>query len=273
MISWMLVFCLILVSVPGILVTTPGLVRRLLPVMAEKIPDGQKPPQESTVRTAMYLQGLVLVILFAIMGGYAAPAVGLDAPFFSAIVNQGDIWANASSQLLPMLIGGVAGGLVLVAVYYLYYRPRLDHKTVQSMEELRTGLGLAGRLLYGGILEEVLTRWGIMSGVAWIGFKLAGETNAVVMWAAIVISGTIFGLLHFPSYVGTGSRLTSLFASLMLFLNLWASLVFGWLFWHYGLLAAIGAHMLFHLVWYPFDLKFAGKTASSGAHQELQITL
>ena len=273
MISWILVSCLILISVPGILVTTPGLVRRLLPVMAEKLPEGQTLPQEKTVRTAMYLQGLVMVILFAIMGGYAAPAVGLDAPFFFALVNQGELWANAVPQLIPMLIGGVLGGLVLVAVYYLYYRPRLDQETVYRMEELRTGLGLAGRLLYGGILEEVLTRWGIMSGVAWVGFKLAGQADAVVMWAAIVISGIIFGLLHFPSYVGTGSRLTPLFASLMLFLNLWASLVFGWLFWQYGLLAAIGAHMLFHLVWYPFDLKYAGKTAFSGAHQEMHTNV
>lgn len=272
MISWILVLSLILISVPGILVTTPGLVRRLLPMMAEKIPEGQTLPQESTVKAVMYLQSLVMVILFAIMGGYAAPAVGLDAPFFYALTNRGDLWANAAPQLFPMLIGGVLGGLVLVAAYYLYYRPRLDQETVRSMEELRTGLGLAGRLLYGGILEEVLTRWGIMSGVAWIGFKLAGEADVVVMWAAIVISGIIFGLLHFPSYVGTGSRLTPLFASLMLFLNLWASLVFGWLFWQYGLLAAIGAHMLFHLVWYPFDLKYAGKTASPGAVQELKTT-
>jgi hypothetical protein len=41
----------------------------------------------------------------------------------------------------------------------------------------------------------------------------------------------------------------------MIGLNLWASLIFGWLFWQVGLEAAMMAHMLFHLVWWPFDLR------------------
>jgi hypothetical protein len=42
----------------------------------------------------------------------------------------------------------------------------------------------------------------------------------------------------------------------MIVLNLWATLICGWLFWQYGLLAAIIAHMLYHLIWLPFDLHF-----------------
>ena len=75
----------------------------------------------------------------------------------------------------------------------------------------------------------------------------------------MVISGVIFGLLHIPNYVLTGARFSPALVGMMLFLNLWASVVFGWLFWQVGLLAAIGAHMLFHLVWYPFDLRYAEK--------------
>ena len=47
-----------------------------------------------------------------------------------------------------------------------------------------------------------------------------------------------------------------MFFAAMLGLNLWASLIFGWLYWQYGLLAAMLGHMLFHLVWWPFDLRF-----------------
>jgi len=45
----------------------------------------------------------------------------------------------------------------------------------------------------------------------------------------------------------------------MISLNLWAALIFDWLFWQYGLLSAILAHMIFHLVWLPFDLHFYGR--------------
>jgi hypothetical protein len=46
-----------------------------------------------------------------------------------------------------------------------------------------------------------------------------------------------------------------MFFTAMISLNLWASLVFGWLFWQYGLLAAMTAHVVFHLVWLPFDMR------------------
>ncbi|MBU7032965.1 MAG: CPBP family intramembrane metalloprotease [Theionarchaea archaeon] len=71
----------------------------------------------------------------------------------------------------------------------------------------------------------------------------------------------IFGLGHVPSYIGAGCRKTPGFFTFMIVFNLYASLIFGWLFWQYGLVAAMIGHMLFHVVWYPFDLKFAGKSS------------
>jgi hypothetical protein len=50
---------------------------------------------------------------------------------------------------------------------------------------------------------------------------------------------------------------------LLIILNLWATLICGWLFWQYGLLAAMIAHMLYHLVWLPFDLHFYRRSEPS----------
>ncbi|MEA3440850.1 MAG: CPBP family intramembrane glutamic endopeptidase [Chloroflexota bacterium] len=254
MFNWNLITILILISFPGIIVTTPGLVRSITRAIKPKLPAGKTLPSAPVLGIFLGLEVLILVSGFAMLGSLATPKVDLRAPFFEALASGGDAWLNATPQFLPMLIGGILGGLVLVAGYYLIFRPRLDSQTVQSMEGLRMEMGLPGRLLYGGILEEVLTRWGMMSVFAWLGMKLTGSASPGVLWAAIVISGVVFGLLHIPNYVIAGSRLSPTFAALMLFLNLWASLVFGWLFWQYGLLAAIGAHMLFHLIWYPFDV-------------------
>ncbi len=76
------------------------------------------------------------------------------------------------------------------------------------------------------------------------------------MWAAIVISGLLFGLGHLPGYLVGGCKGTPLFIGAMLSLNLWASLIFGWPFWRFGLLAAMMAHALFHLVWLLFGMHF-----------------
>jgi hypothetical protein len=45
--------------------------------------------------------------------------------------------------------------------------------------------------------------------------------------------------------------------------NLWATLICGWLLWQYGLLAAMIAHMLFHLVWLPFDVHLSRRSEPS----------
>ena len=124
------------------------------------------------------------------------------------------------------------------------------------MEELRNNIGIWGRIFYGGIVEEILTRWGMLTLFIWL-FKLIFNTiNSLTIWASILISGILFALGHLPSYLGAGCKKTPMFLSLMITLNLLASLIFGWLFWQHGLLAAMLAHSIFHIVWYPFDLHF-----------------
>jgi tellurite resistance protein TehA-like permease len=45
----------------------------------------------------------------------------------------------------------------------------------------------------------------------------------------------------------------------MLGLNLYVALIAGWLFWQYGLWAAVASHMILHLIWYPFDRRLAAR--------------
>jgi membrane protease YdiL (CAAX protease family) len=88
----------------------------------------------------------------------------------------------------------------------------------------------------------------------WIGTLLLGEPTRFILWTAILISGVLFGLGHLPSYLSFGCKKSPNTIITIITLNLWASIIFGWLFWHYGLCAAMIAHALFHIVWYPFDL-------------------
>ena len=155
-------------------------------------------------------------------------------------------------------IGGAFSATIpLVALYYGVFRPRLDAETREHWDRLRNRLGIWGRLTYGGIAEEVIARWGLMSAFVWLGMLVAGAPTPAVVWIAILLSGVLFGLGHAPSYLAAGCHKSPAFFGAMIALNLWASLIFGWLFWQYGLLAAMLAHTLFHLVWWPFDLYFA----------------
>jgi hypothetical protein len=154
----------------------------------------------------------------------------------------------------------------LLAAYYGFFRRRLDAETVQAVDGLRIKLGIWGRVLYGGVVEEVLMRWGLMTFLVWLGALLVGRPSAGVIWAAILVSGVLFGLGHAPSHVAAGARPTPMFFSAIVFLNLWAGTIFAWLYWHYGLEAAMIGHALFHLVWWPVDVRMS----RSARHPALQ---
>lgn len=256
MFDWALFFVLILACLPGILVSLPRLIQQMEGLAASRLPEGQQLPSRAVLLAATTVQTLLLVAIFAAIGTALAPRVGLEAPFFAGLAAGVFSWTAVQAQLLPALLYGIGGAIVFVAVYYLVMRPRLDEQNLHVSERLRNELGIAARVLYGGVVEEVLTRWGLMTLFVWLGALLVGEPTPLVMWSAIVISGILFGLGHLPSYLAAGCRATPMLITFMLVLNLWASLVFGWLFWQVGLLAAMFGHMLFHLVWWPFDRRY-----------------
>jgi hypothetical protein len=272
MFDWSLFLVLVLVSVPGLLVAIPNLVKRLEKTAIDRLPPDKTPPPRSVLITVTVAQSLLLVAVASGVGTALAPRVGLGAPFFEALVSGQPLWDAAAPQLLPALTLGICGALAIVAAYYLFFRPRLDEQTVRSMEELRMELGLWARVLYGGIVEEVLFRWGVMTLLVWVFSELFGGPTPAVVWAVIVISGVLFGIGHLPSYRLAGCQVTPLFLSAMIVLNLWATLICGWLYWQYGLLAAMIAHMLYHLVWMPFDVHFANRPVTHSSDQQEGLT-
>jgi membrane protease YdiL (CAAX protease family) len=261
MFEWKMFLALVALCIPGILVTVPGTLKRLARLGEDRLPPGKEMPPMPVLVVASTVQSLVVLAIPAAIGTTLAHQVGLRAPVFEALLDGAPLRPALQPQVLPTLVIGIAGALLFVATYYRLFRPWLDAETRERWDALRNGLGIWARLLYGGIAEEVLTRWGLMSLLVWLGALAFGKPSPAVVWAAIVVSGVLFGLGHAPSYLAAGCHKTPAFFSAMIALNLWASLIFGWLFWRYGLLAAMMAHMLFHLVWWPFDLRVSRSTA------------
>jgi hypothetical protein len=268
MFDWKLVLILTAACIPGIAVVVP----RTLGVMGERLEaarvTGKKIPPQGMLVAVQGVQTLVLAAGAAVVGTALAGRTGLAAPFFSALAAGRGVGAVIKAQLIPALGVGAAGALVFLLLYYLVFRRLLDAASVQAMERLRMQNGIIGRVLYGGIVEEVLMRWGLMSLIAWLLFLIFGSSGAAVMWAAILVSGILFGLGHLPAYLSAGCRMGPVLLAAMLSLNLWAAVLFGWLFMSFGLVAAMIAHAMFHLVWYPFDVAFAVKPGGRQLEQE-----
>lgn len=250
MFDFTLATALFAVSTPGILVVVARSLGQVRTTIETKTPEAKSPPSTPVLVTVQIVQSLVLVAVSVALGAFFAPRVGLEAPFFTAVVRGSDVIAALPN---PVAVVGLsaAGSAVFLVLYYGALRRWMGPETADTMDRFRDKLGLASRVLYGGIVEEVLTRWGLMSFLTWLVSLVMPPVPAV--WLAIVVTGIIFGLGHIPSYVGAGCSLTMPLVTTMIVLNLLAGVIFGYLFWQHGLLAAIVSHMLFHLFWFPFD--------------------
>lgn len=260
MFDWNLFFILVLVSIPGAVIAARTGVGTIEGLIANGSVDQKLPPKNVLLLLAG-VQSLVLAAVAAAIGTALAEGVGLAAPVFQAASSGDPIWPEISAQAGPALLAGLLGALVFLFAYYAFFRPRLDKETVRVTEELRGALGLWGRIFYGAIVEEILVRWGLMTLFLWILSFFADPLTPFVYWIAILLAGLLFALGHIPGSLAAGAKKTQMFYAATLFLNGWASLIFGWLFWQYGLFAAMLAHALLHLLWHPIEKR--ARAASS----------
>lgn len=263
--NWTMVAILIVISLPGIIIVLPGLFKNLEGNFAKAEAEGKKLPPRKTMMAITLLQSVVMVSLATVAGAYFAPQVGIHAPVFDALSTGQPVWQAIQPTLLPTLLVSLVGALGLIACYYWIFRPRLEPHNREISERLRNQLGIGSRILYGGVVEEVLFRWGVLPLLVWLLSLLFGSVTPGIFWAAVVVSGVIFGIGHLPSYQGAGCTASPTLITMMIVLNLWASLMFSYLLLNYGLFAAMLSHALFHIIWYPFDTLISRKTAKAQA--------
>ena len=199
------------------------------------------------ISLASVFQSGLLVAVAVWAGVRLAPAVGLHAPAFEAFAERRPVAAALRPQWLPGLVGGVPGGLLLYGAF------RFAPDFVRDLSE-QFNPPLVARVLYGGITEEVLLRWGLMTALAWLAWRfLQGRGGAVrpaFIGVAIVASALIFGLGHLPLAFTLAGGLDLTIVLFVTGLNAAFGLLFGYLYWRWGLEAAMIAHAVTHLVNY-----------------------
>ncbi|HWA14816.1 MAG TPA: CPBP family intramembrane glutamic endopeptidase [Gemmatimonadales bacterium] len=195
--------------------------------------------------SASVLQSAFLVAL-AVWGGVAlAPNIGLQAPAFEAAAARQPIWPVLKPQLVPGAIAGVLGGL------FLLISLRLAPGQMSTLQAKLTPPVYA-RVLYGGITEELLLRWGLMTAFAWLAWRFLqarrGSVRPSLLWLAIATSAILFGVGHLPVASFLLGSLTPPIVGFVLGVNATFGVLFGWLYWRRGLETAILAHAMTHLV-------------------------
>lgn len=189
------------------------------------------------------IQPALLVIAGAAVGAAVAPGLGFTS--HAAGVNVRGTFAKE----LPLAIAsGVAIGIVIAVLDFVLFQQAALQRPASTRA---IADGLVGGVLYGGLAEEIMMRWGLMSFVAWVGMRLlarnASTLPASIGVAAIVVVALLFAAGHLPAAAMT-APLTSGVVARTLLLNAVAGLLFGWLFWRRSLESAMVAHASVHVV-------------------------
>lgn len=230
----------------GLILWLAGMVGVLsMLLMPLPLPEGIAIPIPSwLLKLLSLIQPAILLALAVWAGVKLAPRVNLSAPGFEALAAHRDFSAALRPQITPGLAGGLFGGVVLVIASF--FMPA----ALAGAEEV-VDPPLATRMLYGGITEELLVRWGLMTVLLWASWRLFQSKEEaprlVLVWSAIVLSALLFGVSHLPAAFVLAEVVTSYLMAYIIIANALFGMVAGYLYWKHGLEAAIVAHAGAHL--------------------------
>lgn len=138
-----------LAAMAGVVALTLTVLPQVLTSVPHRVP-------VSIAIAASMLQSTVLVLLAVWAGVALSRPLGLRAPLVEAALSGTGAWPALTAQLVPGVLAGVLVGCWLVLLGRIAPAELLS--LGQTIE-----IPLAAKLLYGGVTEEVLMRWELMT--------------------------------------------------------------------------------------------------------------
>lgn len=204
------------------------------------------------------IQPAILLAVSVAVGVRLAPRIGLRSHVDERVRGGPSILDALRPELRRAVGVGVAVFVLTVALDLLFapfvaadlggVTPTPDAETLSAL-----AASLPVRLFYGGITEELLLRWGLLTLFAWVVHTVRARVGderetlaASTAWTAIVLSAVLFGLGHLPALANVAEPTTALVVRTVV-LNAVAGVGLGWLYWRDSLEAAMVAHGTFHV--------------------------
>ena len=208
----------------------------------------------------LLIDRLVYILLYSVLGGIGLLLVnrlGLGMLFVEAWARREPAPYRFRNIVAIAWIAAVLLVLLSVFLHTVVFDPPLN----AMLEKLSIPIPKGARTppLYGflaalsaGITEEILYRLFGLSLLAWLGGLLFhnsdGRPKPIVFWSANLLLALGFGVAHLPAQAAVGLPINPLVITSTLVLNGIGGLVFGWLFWTFGLENAILAHIFADII-------------------------
>lgn len=232
-----ILFCLGFAGIVSMLTVTISMEGIPPEVMQEFSPD--------QLRLLFLINPTLLLLLSVVIGTRTYKKAGLSVPLISSIIDKNHPQKVFLGQLKPGTILGIITGLLLVLISEMFQKwfPEIFIMTGENID-----LTPLARILYGGITEEILIRFGLMTLLVWIINRLSGSLANGVYFAGILLASFLFAIGHFPVVFTSIANPPAVLLTYVFLGNTVAGVFYGWLYWRKGLEAAFIAHIVTHLV-------------------------
>lgn len=223
-------------------------VASLMLVPFERLAPMQLPALQ--LRLLALIQPALLTVLSVWIGTTLGPKVALRAPLVEAWLADD----QASGILRRQLPLALAAAVIVAAVLVLYSKlapPMFAPGSGDAARLASFEMPLLTKVLYGGVTEELLTRWGLVSLFAWVFWRLRGRPAVLpsgFYWIAIGSAALLFAAGHIPLLLTIAKQPPAWLVGVVIMANAGPGVLFGWLFWRRGLEAAVIAHGLAHIL-------------------------
>ncbi len=195
---------------------------------------------QSIYYSPIIITGTINLLIAVTVGTLLYDKVNFKLPILEGLIDR-----NKKIETKGILPYGIIGGIivgVLITLLIIAFRPILSNDPLFLIMDVKSYL--PSTLLDQGITWEIISRFGYLTLFVWLISKISGKLTPKVYWAAILISGIIFGLgALLPNYFMYGMP-TIAKLSYSMIQSIIYSTGFGWLYWKKGLETAMIAHII-----------------------------
>lgn len=196
------------------------------------------------LRYLVLINPVILLLIAVVVGTLLYDKVGLSVPTISSLLKIERPKIKFIEQIKFGVLLGLLTGIVAI-VLGLVFKPYIPQEFIEVGNKVK--ITTIARFGYGGLTEELLLRFGFMTLVVWIIFKITRSLNNTTYWAGIGLASILFAVGHFPVVFNAVHNPSMLLLTFVLIGNSIAGLSFGWLYWKKGLEAAFIGHIFAHV--------------------------
>lgn len=192
----------------------------------------------------------LMVIVAAFVGSLVYDKVGLRVPVFESVLKIGEKPPYTyRSILLWGILGGIVAGILVVVVNY-FFVPVLPVEYLEASGNF--SMNIITRFLYGGVVEEIMMRFGLMTLLVWVLSKIFKILGNWMFWVANILAALLFAVGHFPALLALVPDPDIWLYLYILLANAMVGIIFGYMYMKRGLECAMIAHLMTHVVMLVF---------------------